>query len=80
MPNSPHVWVAAGTLWLLDGSINITMQPFRAFIGDMLPDEQRTKGFAVQTFFIGAGSVVASLLPCMLHQLVSTSPTPRRPA
>jgi len=63
MPNSPALWVAAGTLWLMDGSINVTMQPFRAFIGDMLPDEQRTKGFAVQTFFIGASSVVASLLP-----------------
>jgi len=63
MPNSPALWFAAGTLWLMDGSINITMQPFRAFIGDMLPDEQRTKGFAVQTFFIGASSVIASLLP-----------------
>lgn len=63
MPNSPALWVAAGMLWLMDGSINITMQPFRAFIGDMLPDEQRTKGFAVQTFFIGASSVIASLLP-----------------
>ena len=63
MPNSPALWVAAGTLWLMDGSINVTMQPFRAFIGDMLPDEQRTKGFAVQTFFIGASSVIASLLP-----------------
>lgn len=63
MPNSPALWVAAGTLWLMDGSINVTMQPFRAFIGDMLPDEQRTDGFAVQTFFIGASSVVASLLP-----------------
>jgi maltose/moltooligosaccharide transporter len=63
MPNSPALWMAAGTLWLMDGSINVTMQPFRAFIGDMLPDEQRTKGFAVQTFFIGASSVIASLLP-----------------
>lgn len=63
MPNSPALWVAAGTLWLMDGSINVTMQPFRAFIGDMLPDEQRTKGFAVQTFFIGASSIIASLLP-----------------
>jgi maltose/moltooligosaccharide transporter len=65
MPNSPALWIAAGTLWLMDGSINVTMQPFRAFIGDMLPDEQRTKGFAVQTFFIGASSVIASLLPYM---------------
>ena len=63
MPNSPGLWFAAGMLWVMDASINVTMQPFRAFIGDMLPDEQRTTGFAVQTFFIGASSVVASLLP-----------------
>ena len=63
MPNSPGLWFAAGMLWIMDASINVTMQPFRAFIGDMLPDEQRTTGFAVQTFFIGTSSVVASLLP-----------------
>lgn len=77
MPNSPSLWVAAGMLWLMDGSINVTMQPFRAFIGDMLPDEQRTKGFAMQTFFIGISSVVASALPYMfanwLH-LANTAP------
>src|SRR5260221_3574318 len=66
MPNSPTVWVAAGMLWMLDGSINITMEPMRAFVGDMMPDEQRTKGFAVQTFFIGAASVVGSQLPYIL--------------
>lgn len=77
MPNSPALWVAAGTLWLMDGSINITMQPFRAFIGDMLPDEQRTKGFAVQTFFIGASSIIASLLPYIFanwFHLANTAP------
>jgi maltose/moltooligosaccharide transporter len=83
MPNSPALWVAAGTLWLMDGSINITMQPFRAFIGDMLPDEQRTQGFAVQTFFIGASSVVASLLPYAftnwLH-LANTAPEGQIPS
>jgi maltose/moltooligosaccharide transporter len=63
MPNSPGLWFAAGMLWVMDASINITMQPFRAFIGDMLPDEQRTTGFAVQTCFIGVSSVVASVLP-----------------
>ena len=77
MPNSPSLWVAAGMLWMMDGSINVTMQPFRAFIGDMLPDEQRTKGFAVQTFFIGISSVVASALPYMfanwLH-IANTAP------
>lgn len=63
MPNSSALWVAAGMLWIMDASINITMQPFRAFIGDMLPDDQRTQGFAMQTFFIGVSSVIASACP-----------------
>lgn len=63
MPNSPHLWVAAGMLWILDASINVSMEPFRAFVGDMLPPEQRTRGFAMQSFFIGIGAVVASGLP-----------------
>jgi maltose/moltooligosaccharide transporter len=66
MPNSPGLWFAAGMLWIMDASINITMEPMRAFVGDMLPDEQRTTGFAVQTFFIGASSVVGSILPFLL--------------
>jgi len=66
MPNSPALWFAAGMLWIMDASINITMEPMRAFVGDMLPDEQRTTGFAVQTFFIGASSVIGSLMPYLL--------------
>lgn len=66
MPNSPVLWVAAGMLWILDASINISMEPFRAFVGDMLPSEQRTKGFAMQSFFIGTGAVVASALPFIM--------------
>lgn len=66
MPNSPMLWVAAGMLWIMDASINISMEPFRAFVGDMLPPEQRTKGFAMQSFFIGVGAVVASALPYIL--------------
>ena len=66
MPNSPALWVAAGMLWILDASINISMEPFRAFVGDMLPDEQRTQGFAMQSFFIGTGAVVASALPYIM--------------
>lgn len=66
MPNSPVLWVAAGMLWIMDASINISMEPFRAFVGDMLPAEQRTKGFATQSFFIGTGAVIASLLPWVL--------------
>jgi maltose/moltooligosaccharide transporter len=63
MPNSSALWMAVIMLWLLDASINISMEPFRAFVGDMLPNEQRTTGFATQSFFIGVGAVVASALP-----------------
>jgi maltose/moltooligosaccharide transporter len=66
MPNSTALWVAAGTLWIMDASINISMEPFRAFVGDNLPSEQRTRGFAMQSFFIGIGAVIASALPYML--------------
>lgn len=66
MPNSPVLWVAAGMLWIMDASINISMEPFRAFVGDNLPSEQRTSGFAMQSFFIGVGAVVASALPYMM--------------
>ncbi len=66
MPNSPVLWVAAGTLWILDASINISMEPFRAFVGDMLPSEQRTIGFSMQSFFIGTGAIVASALPYVM--------------
>jgi len=66
MPNSPVLWIAAGMLWIMDASINVSMEPFRAFVGDMLPSEQRTAGFAMQSFFIGIGAVVASMLPYIL--------------
>lgn len=66
MPNSPSLWIAAGMLWIMDASINISMEPFRAFVGDNLPTEQRTMGFAMQSFFIGTGAVVASALPYIL--------------
>lgn len=75
MPNSAALWMAAGLLWILDASINVSMEPFRAFVGDMLPSEQRTKGFAMQSFFIGTGSVVASLLPWMLANWAGISNT-----
>ena len=63
MPNSPVLWVAAGMLWIMDASINISMEPFRAFVGDNLPEHQTTKGFTMQSFFIGIGAYVASKLP-----------------
>jgi maltose/moltooligosaccharide transporter len=66
MPNSPALWVAAGMLWIMDASINVSMEPFRAFVGDMLPSEQRTMGFSMQSFFIGIGAIVASALPYMM--------------
>lgn len=66
MPNSPVLWIAAGMLWIMDASINISMEPFRAFVGDMLPSKQRTIGFAMQSFFIGIGAVIASALPYIL--------------
>jgi maltose/moltooligosaccharide transporter len=66
MPNSPYLWFAAGMLWIMDASINVSMEPFRAFVGDMLPEKQRTSGFAMQTFFIGVGAVFASALPWIM--------------
>jgi maltose/moltooligosaccharide transporter len=63
MPNSPSLWIAAGMLWIMDASINISMEPFRAFVGDMLASQQRTAGFAMQSFFIGTGAVIGSFLP-----------------
>jgi len=66
MPNSPYLWVAAGMLWIMDASINISMEPFRAFVGDNLPKHQRTLGFAMQSFFIGIGAIVASALPWIM--------------
>jgi maltose/moltooligosaccharide transporter len=69
MPNSPTLWIAAGLLWVLDASINISMEPFRAFVGDQLPVKQRPTGYAMQSFFIGIGSVIASLLPFLLSKL-----------
>ncbi|MBX3244565.1 MAG: MFS transporter [Acidobacteria bacterium] len=66
MPNSPTLWMAAGLLWIMDASINITMEPFRAFVGDKLAEEQRTLGFVMQSFFIGIGSTLANALPYIL--------------
>ena len=66
MPNAPSILVAAGLLWILDASINISMEPFRAFVADLLPEDQRTRGFAMQSLFIGLGAVIASSLPWML--------------
>lgn len=75
MPNSPTLWVAGGMLWIMDASINISMEPFRAFVGDKLPPAQRTSGFAMQSFFIGTGSVIAALLPWIFKNWFGLSNT-----
>ena len=69
MPNSSALWVAAGLLWILDASINITMEPFRAFVADKLPEEQRTLGFVMQSWFIGIGQTLANGLPYLFSAL-----------
>jgi maltose/moltooligosaccharide transporter len=66
MPESKALLMAALLLWMLDASLNISMEPFRAFVGDMLPRDQHTAGYAVQTAFIGAGAVVGSIFPYLL--------------
>ncbi|HVO63324.1 MAG TPA: MFS transporter [Terriglobales bacterium] len=82
MPNCSALWMAAGLLWILDASINISMEPFRAFVADLLPEAQRTRGFAMQSLFIGLGAVVASALPWLLanflhlHSSASTHAIP----
>lgn len=69
MPNSPALWVAAGLLWVLDSSINISMEPFRALVADKLPESQRSNGFVIQTLIIGIGTWIASNLPWLVNQL-----------
>jgi maltose/moltooligosaccharide transporter len=73
MPNAPVLWMAAGLLWIMDASLNVTMEPFRAFVGDNLPDSQRTIGFAMQSFFIGAGAVIAGALPWVMTNWLGLS-------
>jgi maltose/moltooligosaccharide transporter len=75
MPQATMLWMAAMLLWVLDASINISMEPFRAFVGDKLPPSQRTAGFATQTFFIGLGAVIASLLPYIFTNVFHISNT-----
>jgi len=78
MPQSGALWMAAGLLWILDASVNISMEPFRAFVADLLPERQRTVGFAMQSVFIGAGAVIASKLPGWLEQSGISSVTNER--
>lgn len=75
MPNSSSLWMAAGLLWILDASINVSMEPFRAFVSDLLPQSERTRGFAMQSFFIGFGAVIASALPWMMSNWFGVGPS-----
>ena len=75
MPRSSALWMAAGLLWVLDACINISMEPFRAFVADLLPEFQRTRGFAMQSLFIGLGAVIASALPYLLTNVFHVAGT-----
>jgi maltose/moltooligosaccharide transporter len=75
MPSVTSIWMAVTLLWLLDASINVSMEPFRAFVGDKLPGEQRTTGFAVQSLLIGIGATLANALPYTLRWLGVTGAT-----
>jgi maltose/moltooligosaccharide transporter len=69
MPTSSALWMAAGLLWILDASINISMEPFRAFVADKLDASQRTAGFVMQSFFIGVGASLANALPFLFRAM-----------
>lgn len=73
MPNAHAIWLAVIVLWLMDAAINVSMEPFRAFVGDKLPESQQTAGYAMQTFFVGCGAVIASLLPLFFEQVLHVS-------
>ncbi len=75
MPSSSTLWMAAGALWILDASIDVSMEPFRAFVADILPEGQRTAGFAMQSLFIGLDAVVASALPWLLTNVFHLAQT-----
>ncbi len=76
MPDAPALWAAATMLWVLDASINISMEPFRAFVADKLPNEQRAIGFVMQSFFIGIGAAIANALPELLGEFGVTGNAP----
>lgn len=73
MPNSGALWMAAGLLWLLDTAGNIAMEPFRAFVADKLSDDQRNRGFAMQSFLIGVGGSIANALPWLMANVFHVS-------
>jgi maltose/moltooligosaccharide transporter len=76
MPLAPYLLFATMLLWVLDASLNVSMEPFRAFVGDMLRKDQHAAGYAVQTAFIGAGAVVGSIFPWALEHLGVSNAAP----
>src|SRR6478736_3064276 len=75
MPNSSALWMAAGLLWVLDVFGNISMEPFRAFVTDKLPDSQVNKGFIMQSLMIGLGGSIASSLPWVFKNIFGKTNT-----
>src|SRR4029077_18833021 len=76
MPNAATLWMAVLTLWILDASVNFTMGPYRAFVADQLPAEQRATGYLMYMFFASLGAVVGSLLPWVFAHLGVTTSAP----
>lgn len=73
MPHSSSLWMAAGLLWILDASINVSMEPFRAFVGDLLPESQINRGYTTQSMFIGIGNVIAAILPTAIIAILGNA-------
>jgi len=69
MPHSSALWMAAGLLWVLDVFGNVSMEPFRAFVADKLPDSQLNRGFVMQSLMIGLGGSIASALPWLMRNV-----------
>lgn len=69
MPSASVLLIAAMLLWVMDASLNIAMEPFRAFVGDMVPESQQALGYSFQTAFIGSGAVLGSLVPRLLTMM-----------
>ncbi len=66
MPYVPYLWMAVGLFWILDAGMNTAMEPYRALVGDKLNTPQRTVGYAVQTFMVAAGQILAGLMPLIM--------------
>ena len=72
LPNAPSLWIAAGLLWLLDASANVSMTPFRSFVADLVPAQHQTKGFVIQSLLCGLGAVLASAMPWLISHFAQS--------